>query len=237
MIRVNLLPSELRKKKKAPFFDRTLLYVLVLLIGVGFLLWLQTTSQQKEISRLDDDIARVETEIQRYSQQIKMVEEARALRDKMKERMNAIQELDVQRPLMVKVFENFGGLVPDFVWIDEYREVEKYVTVVGFSYNLKGIANFMVGLIKSQYFDRMELTYIREQGKQKGDFPIYIFEVSGNLKLQSASEYAGQFVSTGETPDVSEEIPAGDDGLVAKGREALGLDADRARHAVSGLGH
>ncbi|RKZ29794.1 hypothetical protein DRQ36_07560 [bacterium] len=235
MIKINLLPTELRKKKRAPFFDRITLYVILGLVAVGFLLWLQTKSQQAEISRLDDDIARLEAEIQRYSQQIKMVEEARELRDKMKKRMEAIQRLDIERPFMVKMFENFSAIMPDFVWVEEYREVEKVFTVVGRSYNLKGIANFIVGLIQSDYFDGIKLNFIREQSSGKEEITLYNFELSGNVLFESAGEYAGEFVMV-ETEKETAKPKKPSKGLIAKGREALDLDKDRAREAVSGLG-
>ncbi len=237
MIKVNLLPKELRKKKKVPFFDKYLLYVLAAIILVGIVLWVQTTRQQIEISRLDDEIAMVEAEIQKYNQLIKKVEEARALRDKIRRRMTAIQELDIQRPLAVKLLENFSQLIPEFVWVEEFREIERIATITGKSYNLKGVANLIVGLIQSEYFDQIRLNFVRDEAG-KSTVPIYHFEMSANIVFLSAGEYAGEFIMPIEKPEETEG-PKGKRarlGLVARGRDALELDKDRARESMQGLG-
>jgi len=237
MIKVNLLPTEFRKKKKVPFFDRYLLYALLLVVLGSIVLWVQSTQQQAEINRLDDEIARAEAEIQRYQKQIKMVEEYRQLRDKIRVRISAIQELDLQRPLMVKTLENCTALVPDFLQLTEFNEVERIVSIKGQAYNLTAIANLIIGLIKSENFDEIRLIFIREIGQRSSSYGgVYEFELSGNLIFQSMQEYAGEFIAPQLTPEQEEEEDKPKSGLVAKGREALELDKDRAREAVKGLG-
>lgn len=239
MIKLNLIPKELRKKKKVPFFDKYFLYVFAFLVVIGIALWLQVTAQQAEISRLDTEIARVEAEIQKYRQQIRKVEEARALRDKILTRMAAIQDLDVQRPLAVKMIEDFSSLIPEFVWIESFLEIERVLTLTGKSYNLKGIANLIVGLIGSEYFDQIRLTYIRSQGST-GGVPTYQFELSSDVVFESAETYAGQFTSPTMIRTESQEgedEPRGSGSILDKGKEALSLDPDLAKESVQGLGN
>lgn len=238
MIRINLIPKELRKKKKVPFFDKYFLYVFAVLIVVSIALWLQITAQQVEISRLDDEIASVETEIQKYNQQIKKVEEARALRDKMMTRMNAIQNLDVQRPLSVKMVEDFSKLMPEFVWIESFREIERILTLTGKSYNLKGVANLILGLIESDYFDQIKLNYVRDE-TGGGQVPSYRFELSCNVLFESAGGYAGEFIAPAyEKPiETTGDKPRRTGSIIDKGKEALSLDPNLAKEAVSGIGN
>jgi len=238
MININLIPKELRKKKKVPFFDKYFLYVLGMLVVVGIALWFQTTRQQAEINRLDNDIARVEAEIQKYNQQIKKVEEARALRDKIMKRMAAIQTLDVQRPFAVRMIGDFSMLIPDFIWIESFQEIERVATIIGKSYNLKGIANLIVGLIQSDYFDQIKLNYIRDDGSNK-EVPTYKFELSCNVLFESAGDYAGNFVSSyqGGAIDLTKAPKRRTQSIVDKGREAMSLDPDLAKQSVSGVGN
>ena len=236
MIKVNLLPGELRKKKVTPFFDRYFMYVFLAMVVGLVAIWLQTQTQQNEIEELSTEIARVESEIQRYSQQVKMVEQISQLRDRMTERINAIQILDVKRPLWVKTMENFADLIPEFVWITDFVEVEKVITVKGSSYNLKGIANFLVGLIKSEYFDNIQLNYIREQSGG-GKLPQYDFELSGDLIDKSAEKYAGVFLEQEREeeapPDQVAPKPA--PVLEPKGREALAEEKDEVMDAAKSI--
>lgn len=239
MIRINLIPKELRKKKKVPFFDKYLIYIIAILVVIGIVLWVQTTAQQVEIGRLDDEIARVEAEIQQYNQQIKKVEEARALRDKIMTRMSAIQNLDIQRPLSVKMIEDFSKLIPEFVWIENFREIERILTLTGKSYNLKGVANLIVGLIESKYFDEIKLNYIRDESPAQG-VSIFKYELSCNVKFEGAESFAGEFISPGFAPVPATEAAGGPGrarSIVDKGKEALSLDPDLAKESVRGLGN
>jgi len=235
MIKVNLIPPELRKKKKVPFFDKYLIYVVLILGIVTVGLYFVTQQQKNEIQQLNQEIARVEAEIQKYNEQIKLVEQARELKDKINQRISAIQNLDKTRPMWVKTIEEFSNIIPEFLWVSRFSEVEKVVTVKGTSHNLTGVANFIVGLIKSNYFDNIRLTYIREQKiKAMGDVPVYSFELSGDLLFMAAEEFSGKFVS--ETADETAEEIVKPDKLIAKGRDALGVDKDKAKESLKGLG-
>ena len=137
--------------------------------------------------------------------------------------------------MWVKTIEEFSNIIPEFLWVSRFSEVEKVVTVKGTSHNLTGVANFIVGLIKSNYFDNIRLTYIREQKiKAMGDVPVYSFELSGDLLFMAAEEFSGKFVS--ETADETAEEIVKPDKLIAKGRDALGVDKDKAKESLKGLG-
>jgi Tfp pilus assembly protein PilN len=236
MIKVNLLPAELRKKKKTPIFDRFLLYIIIALGFISFALWFQNTQQIAEINELQSMITQTEEEIKRYEQQIKMVEETRALRDLITQRTSAIQIIDAQRSEWVDVLADFSSLMPEFLWIDEFNEVEKIVTLKGKCYNLKGIAGLIVNLIKSDYFDAIKLNYIREQSSEKQAFPIYNFEMAGTITYGNTGQaVSGQFVIDKPLEPETAKRKTGAS-LIAKGRDALSLDKDKAKQSVQGLG-
>ncbi len=234
MIKVNLLPQELQKKKKIPFFDKYFMYVFLgLLVGLAGL-WLQTQQQQSEIDTLESEIARVESEIQRFSQQVKMVEQVQELRDKITIRIDAIRSLEVQRPFWVKTLEELAGIIPEFLWMEEFVEVEKIVTIKGMSYNLKGIANYIAGLIQSENFDDIKLNFIREQATTAGKAMQYNFELSGSLVFTAAEKYAGEFV--GDEEPVEEESPQPPSSrVVPLGREALEKEKEVTLEAVKSI--
>ncbi len=233
MIKVNLLPRELRKKKRVPFFDKYFLYVFVCFIVAIGVLWFQTIQQQTEIETLQAEISRVEAEIQRYSQQVKMIEQVQELKDKIQMRISAIQSLELERPFWVKIFEEFGGLIPEFLWIDQFTEVEKIVTIKGTSYNLKGVANFIVGLIHSTYTDDVKLNFIREKSSTAEGVTQFGFDLSTKLVVTSAGKYAGAFVED----DIEDEVkePSVSAKVVPLGREALAVEQERTLDAVKNI--
>lgn len=234
MIKINLLPTELRAKKKVPFFDRYLLYMLVIVVGWVLILWFQSLQQKAEINRLTAEITRVEGEIRHYNQLKKIVDEIQSLKSKIEERINAIQIIDSQRATWIKVFEDYGSLLPDYVWTEEFIEIEGLVTIKGRSYNLKSIASFIVGLIKSDFFDQIRLNFIKEQTTEKAEVPQFSFELSGKVGPKEGTGISGHFVVT--KPEEEEKKGRAEGGLQAKGRDLLGLDRDKAKQAVQGLG-
>ncbi|HHS51044.1 MAG TPA: hypothetical protein ENN07_08015 [candidate division Zixibacteria bacterium] len=232
MIKINLLPQELRKKKKTPFFDKFFVYVFLGLVLALALLWFQTQQQQAEIETLENEIARVTAEIQRYQRQVELANEVQILRDKIAVRIDAMKSLEIQRPFWVKTFEEFAGIIPEFLWIDEFIEVEKIVTIKGTSYNLKGVANFIAGLIHSEFFSDIRLNFIRESAAA-GNVTQYNYELSGNVVFASAERYSGEFIEQKEDGVIVAEEPISiPEPPQPLGREALEREKETTLEAV-----
>lgn len=234
MIKINLLPPELRRKKKAPIIDKILIYVVLVLVAEGILLYGVSMKQRATINDLEDQIVVVQGEIRKYDRQIKLAEQAKALRDKMNQRMNAIQLLETQRPLWVKTLEELTVVLPDNLWYRKLSYDKERITLSGTSYSIRSIAMFIINLLNSKYFDKIGLQVIEKVGGA-GGVTAYNYNLSMNLILSSAKESAGEFkIKEAETKKGAPAVKKGID-LAAKGKEALGVNKEEARKAMEGL--
>jgi len=125
MIRINLLPPELRKKKRAPLVDRYFIYI-ILAIGIEIMaLFFVNVWQNSEIDRLETQLAQIRAEITKYKAQIRLVNELSALKDNIQSRMDALRNLEQQRPIWINTFSNLSKILPEFVWLKSFTETNE----------------------------------------------------------------------------------------------------------------
>ena len=220
MIKINLLPPELRKKKKVPFIDRTFIYGILVLVGEIILLYLISLTQQTRIAELDSKIAAAQLEFDKYKEKSVMLEKAQQLRSELINRMSAVQELENKRAYWVKNLTEFSSLVPEFLWIERFEEkTEGTIVCRGNSYTLKSIATFLVNLTKSDLFGNIKLGPINQTtiGKASG----YSFDITMNIKKEGHPQQLGTFVV--DTVRAEEARQKGYKSFVSSTRSKLGL--------------
>jgi Tfp pilus assembly protein PilN len=238
MIRVNLLPPDLQKRRKVQFIDSTFIYVVLAIVAELLFLYSYNMQQKMQISSLKEEITITEGEIKKYEPILKSVDEAILLREKIKQRTMAIQALELLRPLWVRVFEEFALVIPENLWFSsiKYAESDGKILMNGSSYSLKDIAKLLINLINSKYFNGINLSTI-QKGLEVNNTNTYTFNLSMNLVRASAeASGTGEFKMAGkksQAQKTGESVKKID--LQAKGREALGLDKDNAKKSMEGL--
>ncbi len=234
MIKINLLPPELRKKKTIPFLDRTFIYGLLVLVGEIILLYILSISQQTKIAELDSDIAAVQLELDKYQDQLRMQKEAEKLKKELTARMNAVQELENKRAEWVQILTELYKVVPDYVWLESFSEKSPGTFAISCKgYTLKAIANFLINLKSSDAFDNVDVGTINE--KEINKTSGYSFSVTMNLGSALGAHKLGQFVvDTSKVKEISESKKS--NGFVESTRSKLGLyDKEQAKKMFQGI--
>jgi Tfp pilus assembly protein PilN len=202
-IAINLLPRELRGKRRGIAFDKNLTLIaafvgiLVVLIVGGSVL------QGIKLKALDKKIADAQRRTDELERNIELVDGLTDLKDKVLKRMSAIEALDRNRAAWVRVLEDLSRRVPDYLWLSLLMEEEsqdeatvdtstdstvsspwfeslvKRVTIEGYSYSLNSLASFLIGLMGSQYFENMELQYVKRA--EVKEYKTFSFQLVGNL--------------------------------------------------------
>ncbi|MBN1756386.1 PilN domain-containing protein [bacterium] len=229
MIRINLLPPELKKKKKSAIIDRFFFYIILGIIAECILLFLVSLGQKTEIDNLEIRLAQTKDEITKYRAQIALVNELGKLKDSIQGRMNALQTLESQRPIWIKVLQDFSKISPDFLWYRKFAEIGDRLEFEGISFSIKNIATLLVRLMKSEFYTNVSLVYI-QKGELSG-FTTYSFRMTADMIKTAGEGVPGEF-----SVPVSGEQQAEPPGkLVAKGRKALGVDRNEAKSAMEAL--
>lgn len=220
MIRVNLLPPELRKKKAIPIIDVTLIYVIFAVILFFFLLNFITAQQKNKINALDRAIAQTNAEIAHYKEIINLVTEIEKVRETIQKRVGVIQELERKRFYWTRKFVELAQNVPDYLWLSTFYEEKDKITIKGSAFSIKSIATFIVQLLKNKVFDAVSLAFIKETATEMGK--TYYFEMSTK---PTAVEI---------TQPVGEAKPPEKGGIIAKAKQPL-ADTAAIRREAAGL--
>ena len=220
MIRINLLPPELRKKIKVPFIDRTFIYGVLALVGEVILLYLVSLTQQTKIAELDSKIAAAQLQFDKYKTKSVLLNKAQQLRSELVNRMSAVQELENKRAYWVKIISEFSSLIPEFLWVDRFEEKsEGVINCSAKSYTLKSIASFLVNLAKSKNFGNIKLGPINQN--KMGKLSGYAFTLTMDIKKQGQEEKLGSFVV--DTAMAEQARKKGYKSFVSSTRSKLGL--------------
>lgn len=203
MIEINLLPKELRRKGKKFAFNKNLIYV-GMVAGVLIVLFVAISILQTfKLKALDQKIADAKKRTEALKKNIELVDALADLKDKLLQRMSAIENLDKNRATWVYVLEDLSGRVPEHLWLSLLKEEEpasesqagtgadttikktlvfpttKKVTLEGYTYSINSLALFLIELVRSDYFKNMDLRFIKQSEMEKQK--IFSFGLSGDL--------------------------------------------------------
>jgi len=226
-IEINLLPVELRRKRKGLAFDKSVALLAAVFGSLIVLIVVASVFQGIKLRALDTKVAEAQSKVDQYRRNIELVDALVDVKDKLLQRMSAIESLDKNRTVWVRMLEDLSKRVPDYMWLSLLREeptslaavtdstadstkvsmlVEnptKRLTIEGYSYSLNSLASFLIQLMGSQYFKNMELEYVkRAETKNRKTFT---FQLVGDLyyapELQSPQTDTAAYNLTSQEAD------------------------------------
>jgi Tfp pilus assembly protein PilN len=211
MVQINLLPKRYRKQDgrfkigKAEMIAFSVAAVTVLaMVGLSF-------QQDRDISNLNTDIAEAQRRTVQLQQDIQLVDGLMDMKQKIAERMQAVEKLDRHRSSWVRILEDMNRRIPDFVWLSSFAEVDpiksksrvdkpaveeanttadglpiRPIEIEGYSFTLNSLAAFMIKMMRSNFFDEIDLVYAKEL--QLDNKRAFSFKVQGRLHYLSDDE-------------------------------------------------
>lgn len=191
MIKVNLLSPEKKESAAAEGpvgFSKTepsaagvnvpaiVSAVLVVLGAVGAVFWLQS----QKIDRMRDESARLKTEMTRYTETLKTIDELENTRNQLKQKIEIINELKNRQQEVVKMMDKVSEALPDWAWITEMTYNSGAITIAGKALTNNLIADFISRLKDSNYFPSVE--YRDSQLKVLQGVEVYEFRLTCSYK-------------------------------------------------------
>jgi type IV pilus assembly protein PilN len=159
MARINLLPwrEELREQRRKRF----LLVLTGVLVGAtGAVL----IANQAIDGAIDRQIARndyIGKQIVLVDQRIKQISELKARRQQLVERMRIIQDLQGNRPISGRIFDQLARTLPDGVYFTEVKMSGKTLSITGAAESNNRVSDLMRNLDASNWFDAPSLTEVK----------------------------------------------------------------------------
>ena len=186
MIRINLLPFRIERKKEnvrrqVSLFLLSLILVLVVLVYYNFVL-------SSRVNKLKDSISDTKSELQRYNEINEEIARIKQNLETLRKKLAVIETLESDRHAPVRLMDMMTQvLVAKRMWLTRLEVKEDTVDIQGIALDNKTVADFMVRLQKSGLFRTVDLKILKSQAVQKT-----------NLK-------SFQVICTKVTPQIEEE--------------------------------
>ncbi len=167
MARINLLPwrEQLREERKQRFLV-TLVGVLIVAGGIVFL------ADQYLNAAITQQNARnefINNEISALDSRIKEISELKTRRQQLVERMKIIQDLQGNRPIAARIFDQLVRTLPDGVYFTEVKMVDKSVSIEGAAESNNLVSSLMRNQDASDWLAAPNLTEVKAVSAEKLD--------------------------------------------------------------------
>jgi type IV pilus assembly protein PilN len=197
MIRINLLPVRVSKKKTLGK-QQLVLFALVIVAGfVGNFLWASSragelSTREAKVKSLKDEIAQLD----RIIGEVKNIKDQQAA---LREKLDILQTLKANRSGPVRVLDALASLTPKRLWLTRMEEKGGIISYAGSASTLDDVSEFMTALKQDPHFGNVELgktTAMAGKGLELVDFT-----------LTATLNYAPKPAATGPQPAAA--TPAG----------------------------
>jgi len=209
MIQINLLPKEFRKRSSGLSLGKNEYYGLAAAAAVVLMLAGVTFYQTKRINKLNRDMEEATRMTQQLQKDIALVDALTEVKEKITQRLGAIERLDQHRTTWVGILEDVSQRIPEFTWLSQVREATAGnqpgskkgapavsvtagqpqiipINIEGFSFTLNALANLMINLMRSNYFSDVELVSVDEMSFQEQK--AYSYKLTATLHYLSDEE-------------------------------------------------
>src|SRR5690606_38203260 len=159
MAQINLLPwrEQLREERKQRFLV-SLLGVLIVGGGLVFLAGQYLTNSIEQQNARNDFVRK---EIAVLDARISEIKELRERRQQLLERMKIIQDLQGNRPIIGRVFDQLVRTLPDGVYFTDLKMTCKNIAIVGAAESNNRVSNLMRNLDGSAWLEASNLNEVK----------------------------------------------------------------------------
>jgi len=196
MIRINLLPVRVSKKKVAGRQQIYLLALAVVLVLAGNYVWSSTradalASREQKLRRTKDEIAQLE----RIIGEVKNI---KVQQQELKDKLAVLDKLRAGRQGPVRMLDELATIVPKKLWLRKMEEKAGAVSFEGSAASIDDVSGFMSALRRSAFFSAVELK--KTSAKTEGRFRTVEFSVTAAANYAAASAVAAAPAPVAPTP-------------------------------------
>jgi type IV pilus assembly protein PilN len=175
MIKINLLPFRVARKKENIRKQISIFLLFLLLTGVA-LVW-YTQSINKQIVSIKEKTKQIDRQVVKYKEKVDRVVQIQKDLKILKEKLAIISSLKKQKKKQLMLFDGMTDLIiPTRMWLESFKTDNNSVTIKGIAFDNPTIADFMEKLEKSSLFSTVDLK-TAQMKKFKNDVMLKSFEL------------------------------------------------------------
>lgn len=155
MANINLRPW--REEKRAERQQEYLMMLLLVVVSAIAIWWFISGALNSAISDQQSRNQYLEHQSSSMDKKIKEIKELRAKREQLLDRMRLIQDLQGNRPVIVRVFDEFARIMPDELFLESVKAEGKEFTIKGMASSNDQISQLMRNFDGSPWFSNPNL--------------------------------------------------------------------------------
>jgi len=177
MIRINLLPSKIKKnlfKHDLYMFFSVMAIALLVFGGIYY-------NNMNEISKRKTTIENTKNEIKKLQQIYKEYRTMEQEKKEIQRRIKAIDSIKEGRALAARTVYDLSGIIKNNVWIKGFKKTEDKFELDGRSLENESISDLVEALSKIPYIRNVELKSVGETVEE--GVAVKSFVISGDISL------------------------------------------------------
>jgi type IV pilus assembly protein PilN len=165
MVRINLLPVRVSKKKEAGK-QQLLLFVVVLVLGV-VLNGIYHQNRAAALEGAQKRLSKIKADIATLDKIIGEVKQITSQQEQLKKKLETLDKLKQGRSGPVRMLDELSRLVPRRLWLRRMEEKGGKMTIQGSAVNIDDVSQFLGALKGSKYFADVELRKTEAKGQDR----------------------------------------------------------------------
>ena len=190
MSKINLLPwREARRKELQQQF--MVMFVIVALIGVA--VWGAIHFYHVQLIEVQNTrLAFIDMQIKEVDKKIEEIKQLEKEKERLLARMRAIEQLQGNRPLIVRLFDELVKSLPEGVTVTSIQQQGTKITINGVAQSNARVSSFMRNLENSQWLAQPDLKIIQvvEGGKGIKEINNFVLTFTQVIPKSSAEDAA-----------------------------------------------
>jgi type IV pilus assembly protein PilN len=192
MIRINLLPVRISKKKEAGkqqlvLFALAAAFALICNFG-----W--SRSRSEDLASRQSKLARTKADIAQLDKIIGEVKNIKAEQAAVKDKLAVLEKLKAGRQGPVHMLDELASAVPKRVWIRRFEEKGGVATIEGSAGTIDDVSALLTALKNGRYFSLPDLK--KTAAKSDGKFKVVDFTMTANINYTPADPLVAAVAGT-----------------------------------------
>lgn len=186
MIRINLLPVRVSKKKEAGK-NQLIFFALAIVFALVCNFW-WSRSRSEELAAREDKVKRTRTEIAQLEKIIGEVTNIKAEQKAVKDKLAVLDKLKEARQGPVRMLDELASITPKRLWLKKLDEKGGTIALDGAAGTIDDVSVFLAALKKSPFFSAVELK--KTSAKREGKFKLVEFAITATVNYTPAVQVA-----------------------------------------------
>jgi type IV pilus assembly protein PilN len=179
MVRINLLPVRVSRKKQA---GKQQLVLFGALLALGFVVnFMWASARTSELTRREAQVKRTRDEIAQLDRIIGEVKNIKTQQQQLREKLDVLAQLKEGRTGPVRMLDELATLTPRRLWFTKLEEKGGVAKFTGVAASIDDVSELMGALKGSKHFARVELEKTASKADGKSGIRLVDFSLAANV--------------------------------------------------------